>query len=363
MDYTSRQLVSKAIAIPKPSRLPARLRKKLESAFVGWLDKLEPHTQTQYYKGLVYFATWLDKEGAVELEETPPLRSPERKAWNDVAVTSAGQYLVGLKEPDAILLTEAYLHDSLYGSGKVFARATVTARLAALRWATREARRFGHTSWDLSLAKMPSPRKSAQGKLLGKRGRDMTGPTTEQARGLLSAAAEDPDPRASLLLHFMRYEGYREHEIRQMDLEDLDLRKGTVMIVRKKRSEAKAYPLSTKTREVLREWLKLRGRKKGPVFYGGVHGGRIGSRIAARTIRGIVTRVSKVVGYWPSSPHRIRHRACTDIVQSATAQGLPEEELLHLTGHTSRASLQPYYEARGHTKPRAVLDGIDGLEA
>ncbi len=353
-----RQSVRDAIAIPKPSRLPARLRKKLESAFTSWMHKLEPHTQRSYERGLVHFATWLEREDVLELPEEPELRSAERVAWKDVAIAGAGQYLVGLKEPDAILLTEAYLHDSLYGSGEVFARATMASRLAALRWATREARRFGHITWDLSLAQMPKPRKSAEGKLVGKRGRDMRGPTLEEAQALLEVAAQDVDPRSKLLLYLMRFEGYREHEIRQIDYEDLDLRRGTVMLIRKKRDEPKAYPLSNQTQEVFREWIRLRGRKKGPLFYGGFRGSEAGSRIGSRTIRAIVSRVAKVAGVSPCSPHRIRHRACTDIVKEGTAQGLPEEELIFLTGHSSRAALKPYYEAQGHVRPRAVLDAI-----
>jgi integrase len=76
----------------------------------------------------------------------------------------------------------------------------------------------------------------------------------------------------------------------------------------------------------------------------------------------MVQRIAKVAGV-KTSPHKIRHRACTDIVQTGAKQSLPEEDLLFLTGHSSRAALAPYYEAsKSRKSARAVLDALPEVD-
>lgn len=354
--------MSRALAVPaKKAKLPARLKAKLKRAVMAWLKRLEPHTERSYRRGLVHFAEWLSAEGVLDLPEPPKLRSPERAGWEDEAVVAAGNYLLALEPPDPNILVQAYLEDLVYpSSGKAYTRSTANIRLAALRWMVREARLHGKITWSLE-ANLPKAKKGKSGRLQNKAGRNMEGPTRAQVKQLLDAAYEDEDARAWLIMSFLRHEGYREHEIRQLNYEEIDLRRRTATMVRKKRDKPQAYPLSKNTLKALKTWLKIRGREPGPLLYGGHKGKNPERRIGETTIYFIVQRIGETAGL-STSPHKIRHRACTDIVQNGIKRGLPEEEILFLTGHSSRAALQPYYEAsKSRKSARQVLDSLDEL--
>lgn len=358
--------MTKALAVPA-SRLPSKLSGKKGKALEAWLTKLDSHTQRSYRRGLVHFAEWLSHpdQGVFVLGEAPPRRTPEHQAWSDAAVAAAGEYLVRLKSHEATHLVEAYLYDLLYPENpeaEYYTRSTVESRLAALRWAVRESKRMGQVEWEL-LAQLPRPQKTADGQLRMKKGRNMKGPTLTQARALIDKSFQHEDPRAPAIMSLLRFEGYREHEIRQLDLEHLDIRRAMVTMTRKKRARPSDFPLSAFSKVQLKSWLVIRGKEEGPLFYGGENGSEPGTRLSKNMISRIVHRVAELAGVENMSPHKIRHRACTDIVKTAVQQGLPEEEILYLTGHSSRGALQPYYEAaKSYKGPRAVLDAMSGLE-
>lgn len=355
--------MSTDLVLPGAPQLPIKLQKKLEKAIMAWLEHLEPHTQRSYRRGLIHFAEWLGEEGAIELQPAPVLRAPDRQSWEDEAVAVAGRYLLGLKPPNPSLVVQGFMEELVYpseASRESYTRTTAGTRLAALRWAVREARRMGQISWDLEVD-LPKVKKDKSGRLKEKKGRDMKGPTKAEAKMLLAAAKADVDPRTWFLMSVLRYEGFREHEIRQLDFDDIDLSRRVVSAVRKKRDKAADYPFSSYTIEALKTWLKVRGSEPGPLLYGGFQGGNPAKRIGETTIYFLVQRVAAEAKL-KTSPHKIRHRACTDIVQASIKLGLPEEEILFLTGHSSRQALQPYYEAsKSRKNARQVLDSLDDL--
>lgn len=355
------------MSLPVPRRtVSPRLRKKLEAALQASLGNVSTHTEQSYRRGLVVFALWLQDEGELpELQPAPPPRGDERGAWELRALDVAGAYLCSLAERDANLLAETFLRDLLYGASPV-TRSTAESRLAALRWAVREAKRLGQVDWLLS-TKVPRARKDTGGRLVEKAGRDMRGPTPPEADALLEAAARSADPRALPIMSLLRYEGLREHEIRQLDVGDLDAKGETLLVVRKKRTEAAPCLLSSKSLDAILRWLGQHPVQRptsvgpGPLFTGGHHGSSRG-RVSKSTLFRIVRRCCADAGIEAMSPHRIRHRACTDLVRSGIRMGLPEEELLSLTGHSSRSALYPYYEAAKDRKlARATLNSIDDL--
>lgn len=319
------------------------------------MDHLEPHTRRSYRRGLLHFAEWLASQGVLNLPQ-----GPHDETWQDEVIALAGRYLLTRDPPEPSLIVQTFLQDLLYpGPGRrAYARATVSVRLAALRWAVREARRMGQIQWHLEVD-LPSARKDSSGRLVGAPGRDMTGPTPTEADRLLDAARADQDPRALAIMSMLRYEGYREHEIRQLDFKDFDGK--FLTMTRKKRSKPSRYPLSQHTQTALSKWIEIRGRRNGPLFYGGPRGSRP-ARIGKTTIYYLVQRLAEKARV-STSPHKIRHRACTDIVRASVRLNLPEEEILFLTGHSSRAALQPYYDAaKVRKRARAVLHFIDQLE-
>lgn len=313
---------------------PARLQ-ELEDGLTERLNRLEPHTRRAYNRGVDQFAQYLG------LGETPE------------KVLDA---LEALGPRKGNLLVEGYLEHLLHGP-EPYARATVEVRLAALKWAMREAYAAGEISWDLR-ARMPRPKKDKDGRLMETSGRDMKGPTPAEAADMFRAAKA---PAVKLLFCLMRYEGFRIHEIRQVNYEDLvftdngggriDVR---VTMVRKKREGPSDYQLCTVTKKALHDFLKKRGFEEGPLF----PGRKEGTRLSTSAIRKNIKKLAEVAGVPHMSPHRIRHRACTDIVRYCVKHGIPEEEILRLTGHSSRAALLPYYEHDMIDRSQVIVDGV-----
>ncbi len=341
------------------SKLPPGLRRKVGNAITAWFEHLGEPSRILYRRGLVHFAEWLVAQEAIGLDAAPEAGSDPRAAWEDGACAKAGQYLLGFPFHEAIHLTEAYLADCLYADPKL-SRATASSRLASLRWAAREARRQNLIVWDLQTAKMPRPRKDRHGKLVERRGRNMRGPTPEQKEALLQAALTDVDPRVAMVISMCLNEGYREHEIRQIDLADLSDK--TVELVRKKRGEPVAYPLCAMTSDRVARWLKIRGKQGDPLLCGGRRGSlRMDRRIGGKALFRWVLRCCEAAEVEPFSPHRLRHRACTDIVNWAVKMAIPEERILFLTGHSNRSALQPYYDdLKDVDSMREVLDASSG---
>ncbi len=355
-------LMTALIPVRSP-QLPAKLRKKVGASMTTWFEHLGGPARALYRRGLVHFALWLAEAEAIELEEEPEPRTAERDPWEDGACARAGQYLLGFPFHDAIHLVEAYLADCLFTEPRL-SRATTGTRLAALRWAVRQARRQNLVQWDLQGAKVPPPRKDRHGKLVERRGRDMRGPEPEEKPKLIAAAAIDHDHRIGIVISMALNEGYREHEIRQIDIADLDLRKKGVWLVRKKRAEPKLYPLCKVTLEAIKRWLAIRGGAEGPLLCGGRHGSvRLDRRVGQKTLFRWVLRCCEAADLRSFSPHRLRHRACTDIVDWGVRMRIPEERLLFLTGHSNRSALQPYYDhVKDLSEIRAVLDASSGYK-
>jgi integrase len=80
-----------------------------------------------------------------------------------------------------------------------------------------------------------------------------------------------------------------------------------------------------------------------------------------RAMFNVIVRIGERAGVPGMSPHRLRHRACTDIVRYCVKNGIPEEEILRLTGHSSRGALQPYYEHDMVERSTTVLDGVNDM--
>ncbi len=320
--------------------IPPALQKLLADSLEDRLNRLEPHTHRAYNRGIDQFTEWLAANGVEGLsgEDDKALRMP-----------LVLQALKQLGARGGNLLVEGYLSDLLYGE-EPYARATVEVRLAALKWAVREAYAAGELTWQL-VARMPKPRKGKDGRLLEIGGRKMTGPTPREAIDMLAACR---NPRERVIFLMCRIEGYRIHEIRQLNCEDFD--GDRVSMVRKKRSNAQVFKLSSSTYEALGVWLEERGDAPGPLFPGKSDG-----RVSERAMFNSIVRVGENAGVPGMSPHRVRHRACTDIVRYCVGRGIPEEEILRLTGHSSRRALQPYYEHDMTERSVDILDGVNEM--
>lgn len=222
-----------------------------------------------------------------------------RKARTPAAALDA---LLACKQGDAFAIALSY-RDALIS--RKLATSTVSVRLCALRTACKVGRSLGLINWSLEVE---IPRAVAY--------RDTTGPGRDGWTKLLATArsrATTPRGRRDLaivrLLHDL---ALRRFEAGQLDLAHVDLERGVVSVLRKKRKEREQLTLPAPTRAVLADWIAARGTAPGPLFFRLDHDADASRHLGGESIRRIVMRLGKAAGLArPVRPHGLRHQAIT----------------------------------------------------
>ncbi len=317
----------------------AALQRELAAGLETWLERLSAHTKRSYEHGLQEFALYLRR----------------RKLIAEGTIEHAGVFLLSLVPGAANAIVQAYLEsllavDRRTGSPR-YTRRTVKARVAAIRWAVREARRTGKIVWALDV-EVPKVKKDPRsGRLIRKAGRDMRGPSEEKIAEMLRVAEVDGDARKWVVMSLIYHESLRSHEVRQINIDQIDLsRKGKEIIkglVRKKRDEPEDIPLSADSVDAIRGWLKQRGSGSGPFIYGFVRGRRVletGVRISETGVSTIIRELGEACEI-STSPHRVRHTSIVlgDLLRAQTNAGLPDT--MKRSGHKSIGGYEAYLDA------------------
>ena len=287
---------------------------ELRGGLQTWIERLAPHTRRSYECGLRDFSSYLHGRDLLPTASVP----------------LAGELLLGLQPGRANALVQAYLEHL----NEKYSKRTVSARLAALRWAVREARRLGRIVWALDVD-LPKVKKDPKTGRIEHRGRDMTGPPVPVVMQMFDVAEADPDPKVLLVLSLIYAETLRSHEVSQLDL--VDVRGDNIWVIRKKRDEPKPTPLSTSTRRALARWLEVRGNEPGPLIRS------TRGRISGSGITWIIRRLGNACGIW-TSPHRVRHTSIRAGEALLTELGVPRPDAMARSGHRSMAGYEAYLD-------------------
>jgi integrase/recombinase XerC len=185
------------------------------------------------------------------------------------------------------------------------APATINRRLSALRALVALGRTLGIVAWHIDIQNL---RAEAY--------RDTSGPKREGVVALLAAASAQSDRRkatrdvaAIRLLHDI---ALRRGEVCLLDLIDIDLAVGRVLVMGKGQREKVLITLPTATRAALAAWIALRGPQHGPVFIGL---DRATDKSTCRRLTGtglwfIVKSIGQAAGM-KTWPHALRHSGIT----------------------------------------------------
>jgi site-specific recombinase XerC len=180
--------------------------------------------------------------------------------------------------------------------------ATVARRINALRAAVRRARMTGMIGWVLEV---PAPRVER---------RVIRGPGAEEFARMLDELDRRRDPkgmRDRCILRLIWGLTLRRSELVAIDLEDLEFdgdQVGDRITVQVWGRPGKRWrDLTPGTRTALEEWLAVRGRESGPLFYS-LHLGRPGGRLTADAVHDIVCELGeKAKLERPIRPQSLRH--------------------------------------------------------
>lgn len=217
------------------------------------------------------------------------------------------------------------------------ARSTLARRAATARsffgWATEQ----GIAAHDPSL-RLVAPKK----------GRTLPTVASRDAMSELldahRATASEGDPlalRDHAILELLYGSGIRVSELCGLDVDDLDLERGTARVVGKGDKE-RVVPYGAPARDALSAYLR-RGRPvliaRSRTFTPAVMLGSRGGRVGPRTVYELVARVlAPIVGAETIGPHALRHTAATHLLDG----GADLRAVQEILGHASLGTTQIY---------------------
>jgi len=222
--------------------------------------------------------------------------------------------------------------------------ATINVRLAALRGVLREA-------WRLELMTTSGY----------DRARDLENvPGTALLRGralppgemsaLFSRVQKDSSSRGirdNAVIAVLYGCGVRRAEVARARLADLDLAGETLRVHGKGRRERNVAVVDG-VRAALEQWLKIRGKRAGPLFYAMKRGGGLVPRaLVAGTIRHICQQRAAAADLAPFSPHDLRRSCATELLD----QDVDLATVSQLLGH-SETDTTVKYDHRGDRATR-----------
>ncbi|NJI59147.1 MULTISPECIES: tyrosine recombinase XerC [Microbacterium] len=261
---------------------------------------------------------------------SPATAKAYRSDLRDLQASAGG---ITLEEVDLEVLRDWLWHATQRGD----ARSTLARRAAAARSFFGWAHEHELVSHDPSL-RLIAPKK----------GRTLpTVASREAMSGLLDAhrdAAGTGDPialRDHAILELLYGSGIRVAELCGLDIDDLDLDRGTARVLGKGAKE-RVVPYGAPARDALEAYLR-RGRPvlvaRARAFSSAVMLGSRGARIGPRAVYELVARVlAPVVGTETIGPHALRHTAATHLLDG----GADLRAVQEILGHASLGTTQIY---------------------
>lgn len=162
--------------------------------------------------------------------------------------------------------------------------------------------------------------------------------------------------RDRAILTVLRH-GLRRAEVAALDLADIDLEAGAILVQHGKGNKARAVPLHPEAVEVLRAWIAARGGGGGPLFVntnGDGKGKRPGGRLSDQVIYELVKRRAKRAGLERSiSLHDWRRTLAGDLLDA----GIDLPTVAGIMGHSS-VEVTARYDRRPAEVRRAAMARI-----
>jgi integrase len=155
--------------------------------------------------------------------------------------------------------------------------------------------------------------------------------------------------RNTAILSLLLESGIRREEMTLLDLADIDLKAGTVVIRRGKGGKRRVAAFGPTAAQDLWRWLRQRGPEPGPLFCTPQ-----GGRLAPGTVGKLMTAIGKKAGVQLRA-HLCRH-TWTDAMKRSD---LRDGDIMTLAGWSSTTMLQRYGKAMAEERALAAARQID----
>ena len=231
-----------------------------------------------------------------------------------------------------------------------YSPATVARHLTAWRCVLREAWRTGAMSTDDYL-----------------RARDIRAPRAGEPpprRRLRTASVADLlavsgsyawDVRDVAIAAVLSGCGIRRAELAALELDDIDLDSGLLIIRHGKGGRRRELVLPPPLRPCLRAWIALRGTDPGPLFQPlGATGRALGRRLSVEGVAWALRRLAGRAGVGRLSPHELRRWFGTELL----ARGADLRTVAALLGHATARTTATRYDLRRHHAPPPEADAL-----
>jgi integrase/recombinase XerD len=169
---------------------------------------------------------------------------------------------------------------------------------------------------------------------------------------LLETCSSSPiDIRDAAIVAVLLATGLRRSELVNLDLSDLNLDKGELLVRKGKRGKNRKVYLPSDALLFIEKWLIVRGDEPGPCFCrirrgGHLHVGRMHPDAIWRMLR----HRAEIAGLESFSPHDLRRTFCSDLLDV----GVDVVTVQKLAGHTSPTTTAKYDRRGEETLRRAV---------
>jgi len=179
-----------------------------------------------------------------------------------------------------------------------------------------------------------------------------------EVRRLFEHCADDATPagpRDAAILALLYGGGLRRLEVVNLDVEDVDMKAGEILVSGKGRRERRV-PLPSGAVEALRDWLRVRGNTAGPLVLplgpdGPADDGR---RLSPSAICASLRRRSRRCGVKDFTVHDLRRTYISDLLED----GRELEVVARLVGHRN-VNTTARYDRRGDARARRAAEGRD----
>lgn len=287
-----------------------------------WIGGLAEGTVKNYRDSLALFADW-----ARIRYDSGYFDSPD----TGIALT----WFVGLSHGEANM--HALEFRNWLEKDQKYAPTSVGTHLAALRSFIKAANAVEVCPWVLQIKGPPAEIT-----------RDTRGPNPEGVDAIRKAAREqgkEKSVRDIAILWLLFGIGLRRFEVGSLDFDSVNGME--IRFKGKKRKTSEVFAISTEVRRYLDDWIKVRGKLPGPLFYNCDRAKKGKGRLSEQGIYNLILSLAKKAGLKHTTPHMLRHSAATELYNETKDIVAVQKFLRHKNVQTTMRYLDIHKDTQG----------------